>query len=85
MNLLQALGEQSDSPCDYAFTACTEPAFSDLYSVYRQYTADVVILQKLLALRDVEWTDDGAAADLYIVPYLAKSDCMDQAPQPTPF
>ena len=36
-----------------------------------------VILQKLLALRGVEWTDDGATADLYIVPYFAKSDCME--------
>mmetsp|Transcript_45930 Transcript_45930/g.84245 ORF Transcript_45930/g.84245 Transcript_45930/m.84245 type:complete len:553 (-) Transcript_45930:9-1667(-) len=65
------------STCDPGLTTCTEQAWAGLYSVYRQFASEVLVLQKFLTAPHGVLTDNPEEADLYVVPYLVKSDCIE--------
>lgn len=77
LNRLQLGGWISGSECDYGLTPCTEERWNGLFSVYRQFATEVIVLMKFLAAPPGVLTRDPAEADLFVVPYLAKTDCAE--------
>ncbi|CAE7368016.1 IRX7, partial [Symbiodinium pilosum] len=77
LNRLQLGGWTSGSECDYGLTACTEARWNSLFSVYRQFATEVLVLLKFLAAPEGVLTEDPSEADLFVVPYLAKTDCAE--------
>lgn len=77
LNRLQMGGWATGSECDYGLTPCTEAAWNGLFSVFRQFATEVLVLLKFLAAPVGVLTADPLEADLLLVPYLAKSDCAE--------
>ena len=77
LNRLQLGGWTSGSECDYGLTPCTEARWNSLFSVYRQFATEALVLLKFLAAPDGVLTEDPTKADLFVVPYLAKTDCAE--------
>eukprot|EP00438_Fugacium_kawagutii_P013307 Skav206487 [mRNA] locus=scaffold1128:85355:86143:+ [translate_table: standard] len=65
------------SECDYGLTTCTEARWNGLFSVYRQFATEVLVLLKFLAAPEGVLTQDPEEADLFVVPYFAKTDCAE--------
>jgi len=65
------------STCDHGLTVCTEQAWAGFYTVYRQFASEVLVLQKFLTAPYGVLTDNPDEADLYVVPYLVRSDCIE--------
>lgn len=65
------------SECDYGLTACTESKWNGLFSVYRQFATEILVLLKFLAAPEGVLTEDPEEADLFVVPYFAKTDCAE--------
>ena len=62
------------TPCDYGVTPCRAGFRKPEYGFDDGYTAEVWLLQRFV-LSDLV-TDDPRAADLFLVPYLAMTDCL---------
>eukprot|EP00931_Biecheleriopsis_adriatica_P080283 TRINITY_DN53639_c0_g1_i1.p1 TRINITY_DN53639_c0_g1~~TRINITY_DN53639_c0_g1_i1.p1 ORF type:complete len:561 (+),score=87.28 TRINITY_DN53639_c0_g1_i1:24-1685(+) len=77
LNRLQLGGWITGSECDYGLTPCTEARWNSLFSVYRQFATEVLVLLKFLAAPPGVLTSDPAEADLFVVPYFAKTDCAE--------
>ena len=56
------------SECDYGLTACTESKWNGLFSVYRQFATEILVLLKFLAAPEGVLTEDPEEADLFVVP-----------------
>ena len=77
LNRLQLGGWMDGSECDYGLTACTESKWNGLFSVYRQFATEILVLMKFLAAPEGVLTEDPEEADLFVVPYFAKTDCAE--------
>ncbi|CAE8642314.1 unnamed protein product [Polarella glacialis] len=77
LNRLQLGGWLTGSECDYGLTPCTEAGWNGLFSVFRQFATEVILLLKFLAAPPGVLTSDAAEADIFLVPYLAKTDCAE--------
>lgn len=77
LNRLQLGGWLSGSDCDYGLTLCTEEQWNGFFSVYRQFATEVLVLLKFLAAPPGVLTTDPKEADIFVVPYLAKTDCAE--------
>eukprot|EP00928_Gymnodinium_smaydae_P086853 TRINITY_DN71269_c0_g1_i1.p1 TRINITY_DN71269_c0_g1~~TRINITY_DN71269_c0_g1_i1.p1 ORF type:complete len:572 (-),score=118.43 TRINITY_DN71269_c0_g1_i1:54-1769(-) len=77
LNRLQVGGWSSGSECDYGLTPCTEERWNGLFSVNRQFATEVLTLLKFLAAPPGVLTSDPDSADLFVVPYFAKTDCAE--------
>ncbi|CAJ1392035.1 unnamed protein product [Effrenium voratum] len=77
LNRLQLGGWMTGSECDYGLTPCTEQRWNGFFSVYRQFATEVLVLLKFLSAPEGVLTEDPTQADLYVVPYFAKSDCAE--------
>lgn len=77
LNRLQLGGWLLGSECDYGLTPCTESQWNGLFSVNRQFAAEVIVLLKFLAAPPGVLTTEPREADLFVVPYFAKTDCAE--------
>ena len=77
LNRLQLGGWMTGSECDYGLTPCTEARWNGLFSVNRQFATEVLVLLKFLAAPEGVLTENPDEADLFVVPYFAKTDCAE--------